>query len=169
MPLPPVPGKVPNSLEHVSFSYNPGEAVIHETPDPHGTEPGQSHCPRRAFSGAGKSTIASLLPRFYDVDSERPSASTDQDIRDSDRWLPCASRSASCPRRRNLFNGTVYDNIQYGRLDATKEEVEAAAKAANAHEFILQLPQGYHTHAGRPRGSTCPAASGSALPSPGPS
>ena len=47
-----------------------------------------------------------------------------------------------------LFNGSVYDNILYGRLDATREEVEAAAKAANAHDFIMQLPNGYETMLG---------------------
>ena len=52
------------------------------------------------------------------------------------------------PQETALFNGTVYENILYGRLDATREEVEAAAKAANAHNFIMELPNGYETHLG---------------------
>ena len=52
------------------------------------------------------------------------------------------------PQETILFNGSVYDNILYGRLDATKEEIEAAAKAANAHDFIMELPEGYNTMLG---------------------
>ena len=52
------------------------------------------------------------------------------------------------PQETLLFNGSVYDNILYGRLDATKEEIEAAAKAANAHDFIMELPEGYNTNLG---------------------
>ena len=97
-------------------------------------------------SGAGKSTVASLLPRFYDVD--KGSITIDgEDLRgvtlDSLR-----EQVGIVPQETVLFNGTVYDNILYGRLDATKEEVEAAAKAANAHNFIMELPQGYETRLG---------------------
>lgn len=139
--LPPVKGKV--SFNNVSFSYNPGEQVISNIS--FDVKPGQMI----AFvgpSGAGKSTVASLLPRFYDVD--KGSITIDgEDLRgltlDSLR-----EQVGIVPQETVLFNGTVYDNILYGRLDATKEEVEAAAKAANAHNFIMELPQGYETRLG---------------------
>lgn len=139
--LPPAKGQV--SFKNVSFSYNPGEQVISNIS--FDVKPGQMI----AFvgpSGAGKSTIASLLPRFYDVD--KGSITIDgEDLRgvtlDSLR-----EQVGIVPQETVLFNGTVYDNILYGRLDATKEEVEAAAKAANAHNFIMELPQGYETRLG---------------------
>lgn len=139
--LPPAKGKV--CFNDVSFSYNPGEQVISNIS--FDVKPGEMI----AFvgpSGAGKSTVASLLPRFYDVDSG--SITIDgQDLRgvtlDSLR-----KQVGIVPQETVLFNGTVYDNILYGRLDATKEEVEAAAKAANAHNFIMELPDGYNTKLG---------------------
>ena len=86
------------------------------------------------------------MPRFYDVD--KGSITIDgEDLRgvtlDSLR-----EQVGIVPQETVLFNGTVYDNILYGRLNATKEEVEAAAKAANAHNFIMELPQGYETRLG---------------------
>ena len=97
-------------------------------------------------SGAGKSTVASLLPRFYDV-TDGSITIDGHDIRhvtlDSLR-----EQVGIVPQETVLFNGSVYDNILYGRLDATKEEVEAAAKAANAHNFIMDLPKGYQTMLG---------------------
>ena len=116
-------------LSHVSFEVKPGEMVAFVGP-----------------SGAGKSTVASLLPRFYDAING--SITIDgQDIRqvtlDSLR-----EQVGIVPQETVLFNGSVYDNILYGRLDATREEVEAAAKAANAHDFIMQLPNGYETMLG---------------------
>lgn len=139
--LPPAKGKV--CFNDVSFSYNPGEQIISNIS--FDVKPGEMI----AFvgpSGAGKSTVASLLPRFYDVDSG--SITIDgQDLRgvtlDSLR-----EQVGIVPQETVLFNGTVYDNILYGRLDATKEEVEAAAKAANAHNFIMELPDGYNTKLG---------------------
>ena len=116
-------------LSHVSFEVKPGEMVAFVGP-----------------SGAGKSTVASLLPRFYDAING--SITIDgQDIRkvtlDSLR-----EQVGIVPQETVLFNGSVYDNILYGRLDATHEEVEAAAKAANAHDVIMQLPDGYETMLG---------------------
>ena len=116
-------------LSHVSFEVKPGEMIAFVGP-----------------SGAGKSTVASLLPRFYDATSG--SITIDgEDIRkvtlDSLR-----EQVGIVPQETVLFNGSVYDNILYGRLDATREEVEAAAKAANAHDFIMQLPNGYETMLG---------------------
>ena len=97
-------------------------------------------------SGAGKSTIANLLPRFYDV-TEGAILIDDHDIRDV-TVSSLREQVGIVPQETNLFNDTVYNNILYGRLDATREEVLAAAKAANADEFIQNLPQGYDTYLG---------------------
>ena len=139
--LPMVKGNV--RFNNVSFSYNPGEHVLNNVS--FDVKPGEMI----AFvgpSGAGKSTVASLLPRFYDVtdgsitiDGEDIRRVTLQSLRE---------QVGIVPQETVLFNGSVYDNILYGRLDATKEEVEAAAKAANAHNFITELPQGYQTMLG---------------------
>lgn len=139
--LPTVKGVV--EFNHVSFEYNPGEQVL--TDVSFASEPGQVI----AFvgpSGAGKSTIANLLPRFYDVSSG--SITVDgEDVRNI-TTESLRGQVGIVPQETLLFNGSVYDNILYGRLDATKEEVEAAARAANAHEFILELPEGYQTKLG---------------------
>lgn len=139
--LPTVKGQV--SFNNVSFSYNPGEQVLNNVS--FNVKPGEMI----AFvgpSGAGKSTVASLLPRFYDV-TDGSITIDGEDIRrvtlDSLR-----EQVGIVPQETVLFNGSVYDNILYGRLDATKEEVEAAAKAANAHNFIMELPKGYQTMLG---------------------
>lgn len=140
-PLPPVRGSV--SFEHVSFSYNPGEEVIHDLSLT--VQPGQS-IGVVGPSGAGKSTIASLLPRFYNVDTGTIRIDgTDISTVTLDSLR---EQVGIVPQETLLFNGTVYDNIKYGRLDATTDEVEAAARAANAHDFILNLPQGYQTMLG---------------------
>lgn len=139
--LPTVKGQV--SFNNVSFSYNPGEQVLNNVS--FNVKPGEMI----AFvgpSGAGKSTVASLLPRFYDV-TDGSITIDGHDIRhvtlDSLR-----EQVGIVPQETVLFNGSVYDNILYGRLDATQEEVEAAAKAANAHNFIMDLPNGYQTMLG---------------------
>ena len=139
--LPTVKGQV--SFNNVSFSYNPGEQVLNNVS--FSVKPGEMI----AFvgpSGAGKSTVASLLPRFYDV-TDGSITIDGEDIRrvtlDSLR-----EQVGIVPQETVLYNGSVYDNILYGRLDATKEEVEAAAKAANAHNFIMDLPKGYQTMLG---------------------
>ena len=139
--LPTVKGQV--SFNNVSFSYNPGEQVLNNVS--FSVKPGEMI----AFvgpSGAGKSTVASLLPRFYDV-TDGSITIDGHDIRhvtlDSLR-----EQVGIVPQETVLFNGSVYDNILYGRLDATQEEVEAAAKAANAHNFIMELPKGYQTMLG---------------------
>ncbi|MEE1306999.1 MAG: ATP-binding cassette domain-containing protein, partial [Anaerovibrio sp.] len=97
-------------------------------------------------SGSGKSTIANLIPRFYDVDSGTISIDG-HDIRqvtaDSLR-----EQIGLVPQETMLFSTTVMENIRYGRLDATDEEVVEAARAANAEEFIKDLPEGYDTKLG---------------------
>lgn len=97
-------------------------------------------------SGSGKSTLADLLPRFYDVESG--SITIDgKDLRD----LPVEhlrSFMGNVNQEAILFNDTVYNNITFGVPSATQEEVEAAARIANAHEFILEMEQGYQTPIG---------------------
>jgi subfamily B ATP-binding cassette protein MsbA len=97
-------------------------------------------------SGAGKSTIVNLVPRFYDV--QAGSVRVDgHDVRDV--TLASLRRQIGIvPQETLLFSGSVQENIRYGRLEASDTEVEAAARAANAHEFILALPQGYATPVG---------------------
>lgn len=139
--LPPVQGYV--EFRHVDFAYNKDEQVIEDL----------SFKVNRGQivaivgpSGAGKSTIASLLPRFYDV-TNGSIVIDGMDIRDV-TLNSLREQVGIVPQETLLFNGSVYDNILYGRLDATKEEVEAAAKAANAHDFIMGLPEGYDTMLG---------------------
>ena len=139
--MPTVKGNV--RFNNVSFCYNPGEQVLNNVS--FDVKPGEMI----AFvgpSGAGKSTVASLLPRFYDV-SEGSITIDGQDIRQV-TLNSLREQVGIVPQETVLFNGSVYDNILYGRLDATKEEVEAAAKAANAHNFIMELPNGYQTMLG---------------------
>lgn len=139
--LPPVQGYV--EFKHVDFAYNEDEQVIEDL----------SFKVNRGQivaivgpSGAGKSTIASLLPRFYDV-TNGSIVIDGEDIRKV-TLNSLREQVGIVPQETLLFNGSVYDNILYGRLDATKEEVEAAAKAANAHDFIMGLPEGYDTMLG---------------------
>lgn len=113
----------------MSFSAKPGQAIALVGP-----------------SGAGKSTVASLLPRFYDV-TEGAIFVDGHDVRDV-TLASLREQVGIVPQETNLFNDTVYNNILYGRLDATRDEVIAAAKAANADEFIQQLPKGYNTQLG---------------------
>ena len=139
--MPTVKGNV--RFNNVSFCYNPGEQVLNNVS--FDVQPGEMI----AFvgpSGAGKSTVASLLPRFYDV-TEGSITMDGQDIRQV-TLNSLREQVGIVPQETVLFNGSVYDNILYGRIDATKEEVEAAAKAANAHNFIMELPNGYQTMLG---------------------
>jgi len=106
-------------------------------------EPGQMVAILGA-TGAGKTTLVNLIPRFYD-----PSAGQvlidGIDIR-TIRQDSLLAHIGIVPQETVLFSGTVRDNIRYGRPDATDEEIVAAARAARAHDFIMQLPQGYDTH-----------------------
>ena len=140
-PLPKVTGRV--KVDNVSFSYNEeAPAVKNISFD---VKPGQMI----AFvgpSGAGKSTIANLLPRFYDV-TEGSITVEGMDVRDV-TLSSLREQIGIVPQETMLFSGTVWENIRYGRLDATNEEIVEAAKAANADEFIRQLPNGYDTKLG---------------------
>jgi subfamily B ATP-binding cassette protein MsbA len=149
-PMPPIQGRI--SFENVSFGYTsdqtpaaadgaglvlrsisleiaPGEIVALVGP-----------------SGAGKTTLCNLIPRFYDpdqgvlrIDGIDLRAVTKHSLR---------SQIGLVPQETLLFGGSVRENIRYGRLDATEEEIVAAAQAAYAHDFILALPQGYDTPVG---------------------
>ena len=139
--LPPVEGRV--CFSDVSFSYR--EDVPALTDLTFTAEPGQMI----AFvgpSGAGKSTVANLIPRFYDVTGG--SITVDgYDVRDV-TTESLRSQIGIVPQETVLFSATVRENIRYGRLNATDAEIEAAAKSANAHEFITALPEGYDTEIG---------------------
>lgn len=97
-------------------------------------------------SGSGKSTLAALLMRFYDV-SDGAVLLDGHDLRDI-KLASLNRQFALVDQETTLFNDSIANNIRYGKPDATDEEVEAAATAAFAHEFILQLPEGYHTNIG---------------------
>ena len=98
-------------------------------------------------SGVGKTTMCSLIPRFYEVSSGAITIDG-IDIRDM-KLDDLRSNVGIVQQDVYLFAGTVLDNIRYGRMDATDEEVVRAAKNANAHEFIMGLPHGYHTDIGQ--------------------
>lgn len=98
-------------------------------------------------SGAGKSTLCSLIPRFYDVTGGNVKIDG-KDVRDL-TLKSLRNHIGIVQQDVYLFVGTVYDNIRYGKPDATREEVIEAAKNANAHEFIMSLPKGYETDIGQ--------------------
>lgn len=139
--LPYVKGNV--EFQNVSFTYDTEEPILNNVSFK--AEPGQVVA-LVGPSGAGKSTVASLLPRFYEV-TDGKIIVDGYDIREV-TMESLREQVGIVPQETMLFNGTVYDNILYGRLDATKEEIEAAAKAANAHHFIMELPNGYDTQLG---------------------
>ena len=118
-----------NALEDVSFEVAPGQMIAFVGP-----------------SGAGKSTIANLIPRFYDVQAGAIKIDG-YDIRDV-TLNSLREQIGIVPQETLLFSTTVMENIRYGRLDATDEEVMAAAVAANADKFIRELPDGYQTQIG---------------------
>lgn len=139
--LPETKGEV--SISNVTFEYKKGVPALSDISLE--VKPGQMI----AFvgpSGAGKSTIANLIPRFYEVTSGKI-AIDGHDIRDV-TLASLREQIGIVPQETMLFSTTVRENIRYGRLDATDEEVEAAAKAANADSFIKELPQGYDTPIG---------------------
>ena len=97
-------------------------------------------------SGAGKSTIANLIPRFYEVDSGAITVDG-HDVRDV-TLASLRGQIGLVPQETMLFSTTIRENIRYGRLDASDAEIEEAARAANAHDFIMQLEHGYDTQIG---------------------
>ncbi|MBZ0294867.1 MAG: ABC transporter ATP-binding protein/permease [Anaerolineae bacterium] len=139
------PGRVTGRItfDNVSFDYQPDAATLRNVSL--AVEPGQTLA-LVGPTGAGKSTIASLIPRFYDP--QLGSIMIDGvDVRDIQ--LSALRRNISMVLQDVfLFNGSVRDNIRYSNLSASNEEVIAAAKAANIHEFVASLPEGYDTQIG---------------------
>ena len=127
-------------LNDVTFGYSPDKVVLKHVSLY--AKPGQ----KIAFvgsTGAGKTTITNLINRFYDIDEGKITID-DVDIRDI-RRDNLRRNIAMVLQDTHLFTGTVRENIRYGRLDATDEEVEQAAKTASAHSFIMRLEKGYDT------------------------
>ena len=130
-------------FRNVSFTYPTGDEVLKNITVK--AEPGQV----KAFvgpSGAGKSTIAKLIPRFYDVDSGEVLIDG-IDVRKL-RKQSLREQLGIVPQETILFHGTVRENIAYGKLEASDEEIREAARKANAHDFIMQLEHQYNTIVG---------------------
>ncbi len=136
--MPPIQGRI--ELEHVHFAYKSGEPVLHDINMV--IEPGQTVA-LVGPTGAGKSSIANLIARFYDV-TEGAVRIDGVDVR-TVAQQSLRRQMGIVTQEPFLFSGTVADNIRFGKPEATQEEVEQAARRANAHEFILELPQGYAT------------------------
>lgn len=140
-PLPAVTGEI--RFEDVSFAYREGVPVLHNI--------NLTVLPGEILalvgpSGAGKTTLFNLIPRFYDPDSGCIRVDG-MDIREvTQRSL--RSQIGIVPQDTQLFGGTIRDNILYGKLNATDAELIEAAEAANAHEFIMEFPDGYDTVVG---------------------
>lgn len=140
--MPPIGGDV--VFDNVSFRYTTAIDVISNVTFQ--AQPGQVIA-LVGPSGAGKSTLVNLIPRFYDVVEGRITIDG-HDVRDV-TMRSLREQIGIVPQETLLFSGSVFDNIRYGRLDATREEVVDAAKAANAHRFIENdLENGYETAAG---------------------
>lgn len=116
-------------LSHIQLQVAPGDNIALVGP-----------------SGGGKTTLCNLIPRFYDVTGGRILIDG-QDIRDI-KLHSLRSKIGMVQQEVYLFSGTIYDNIEYGKPGASKEEIVLAAKQAGAHEFILQLSNGYDTYVG---------------------
>ena len=129
--------------EHVSFAYSPDRVVLKDI-SLH-ARPGEMIA-LVGPTGAGKSTLVNLLPAFYEATSGRILI----DGCDATRLTLDSLRAqiSVVSQEPFLFNGTVRENILYGKLDATEEELFAAARAANCHEFITRLPEGYESRVG---------------------
>lgn len=127
-------------LDDVSFGYVPGKTILKNISLY--ARPGQ----KIAFvgsTGAGKTTVTNLLNRFYDIESGKITIDG-VDIHDIKREH-LRKNIAMVLQDTHLFSGTIMENIRYGRLDATDDEVISAAKTASAHSFIMRLPDGYNT------------------------
>ena len=141
LPAPPVVHEV--RFENVEFEYRPGQPVVR---DFNVTAAGGTVVALVGRSGAGKTTVTDLVARFHDPTTGRILLNG-TDIRDL-RLRSYRSLLAIVQQEVFLFDGSVRDNIAYGRTRATDEEIEDAAVRANAHEFIVKLPDGYDTFIG---------------------
>ena len=131
------------SFEGVSFSYDERQEVLHDINLE--IAPGEIIA-LVGPSGAGKSTIFNLIPRFYDP-TEGVVRVDGHDLREVTQ-ASLREQIGIVPQEVLLFSGTIYENIRYGRLDATRDEIIEAARAANAHDFIMTLPDQYETVVG---------------------
>ncbi len=136
--------KVTPVLKDISFVLEPGETLALVGP-----------------TGVGKSTVASLIPRFYDPDAGRILLDG-IDLRDL-KLLDLRRNISMVLQDTFLFNGTVLENIMYGVDEATTKQVERAARIANAHDFIMSMPDGYNTRIGEPRFSPLGRAKAAAV------
>lgn len=132
------------AFDHVSFSYNGGDPVLRDVSFV--AEPGQTVALLGA-TGSGKSSLINLIPRFYDVDSGRVTIDG-VDVRDIAQAELRAIISVAL-QEPLLFSGTIYDNIHQGCESASEADIIAAATAAQAHDFITALPDGYNTLIGQ--------------------
>lgn len=139
--MPPIKGHI--TIDKVSFAYDPRMEVLHEVSLE--IQPGEALA-LVGPSGAGKTTLFNLIPRFYDP-HEGHICFDGIDIK-SVTQRSLRSQIGLVPQDTQLFGGTIRENILYGRLDASADELIAAAKAANAHDFIMELPDGYDTIVG---------------------
>ena len=147
--IPPLKGEI--SFSHVSFSYEPEKEILHDI-NLH-INPGETVA-IAGQTGAGKSSLTGLIARFYDidkgeilVDGHNISSVSQQSLR---------SQIGIVPQDPFLFSGTVEENIRYGRLDATHDEIVRAARAAGVHDLIMRLENGYATPVGE-RGASLSA------------
>ena len=141
-PLPPIAGRV--VFADVSFEYDPRQPVLRCV----SLDAAPGHVVALVGpSGAGKTTLANLIPRFFEPSAGRI-AIDGYDLRQV-TLRSLRDQIGIVPQETILFSDTVAANIRYGKLDATQDEIEAAARAANAHDFILgELPDGYDTQVG---------------------
>lgn len=136
--LPPITGEV--VFEHVSFSYDENSRVLNDVN--FRIQPGETIA-LVGPTGAGKTTIVNLISRFYDIQEGRILIDG-YDVKEIS--IESLRQQMGVMTQDNfLFSGTIRDNIRYGKLDATDEEIIAAAKAVNAHDFIMRLEKGYDT------------------------
>jgi ABC-type multidrug transport system fused ATPase/permease subunit len=135
-------------FEDAGFAYPDGTQVLHDIAFE--AVPGQMIA-LVGLTGAGKTTLVSLIPRFYDATAGRVLVDG-IDVRQY-RIRSLRDRIAIVLQEPMLFSGTIADNLRYGRLNASQAEIEDAAKAAHAHEFITRLPKGYETEIAEAGGS----------------
>ncbi|MCI5772734.1 MAG: ABC transporter ATP-binding protein/permease [Clostridiales bacterium] len=148
-PLPPIEGRV--SFDHVTFSYDQEKTVLHDVSF---DIPAGKTIALVGPTGAGKSTVVNLISRFYDPTGGRVLIDG-HDIK-TVQLHSLRTQMSVMMQDSFIFSGTIMDNIRYGRLDATDEEVIAAAKTVSAHDFIMQMPRGYQTEVNE-RGSSLSA------------
>ena len=144
--LPPIEGRV--TFDHVTFGYNSEKTVLRDVS--FDVTPGQTIA-LVGPTGAGKSTVVNLISRFYDVTGGAVKIDG-YDVRDV-KLLSLRRQMSVMMQDSFIFSGTIMDNIRYGRLDATDEEVIQAAKTVFAHDFIMQMEKGYQTEVNE-RGSS---------------